>query len=124
MGKLLELLRVHVDDGCVLVFVDTQEACDAMFRDLLKAGLPAQTLHGGMSQDDRDSTISDFKSGATPVLVATSVAARGLAWRRGAPCAPFASTSKPSRRRSSIWPRSPSRAALCSSVSGGIAGAP
>ncbi len=78
MGKLLELLRVHVDDGCVLVFVDTQEACDAMFRDLLKAGLPAQTLHGGMSQDDRDSTISDFKSGATPVLVATSVAARGL----------------------------------------------
>ena len=60
MGKLLELLRVHVDDGCVLVFVDTQEACDAMFRDLLKAGLPAQTLHGGMSKDDRDSTISDF----------------------------------------------------------------
>ena len=71
MGKLLELLRVHVDDGCVLVFVDTQEACDAMFRDLLKAGLPAQTLHGGMSQDDRDSTISDFKS-----------ARRRCSWRR------------------------------------------
>lgn len=37
---------------------------------------PSYTL--SLSQDDRDSTISDFKSGNISLLVATSVAARGL----------------------------------------------
>lgn len=36
------------------------------------------SIHGGKDQIDRDSTISDFKAGVVPVLVATSVAARGL----------------------------------------------
>ena len=54
-------------------FVDTQEACDALFRELLKQNLPCQTLHGGMGQDDRDSTIADFRCGNIAVLVATSV---------------------------------------------------
>lgn len=35
-------------------------------------------LHGGRDQADRDSTIADFKNGAVNILVATSVAARGL----------------------------------------------
>ena len=36
------------------------------------------SIHGGKDQVDRDSTIEDFKAGIFPVLVATSVAARGL----------------------------------------------
>ena len=36
------------------------------------------SLHGGIDQYDRDSTITDFKSGKIQILVATSVAARGL----------------------------------------------
>ena len=78
LGRLCQLLRQHYDDGQLLVFVDTQEACDQLFRDLLKNNLPCATLHGGMGQDDRDSTIADFKSGDMSLLVATSVAARGL----------------------------------------------
>lgn len=35
-------------------------------------------LHGGQDQTDRDFTIQDFKDGAKSILVATSVAARGL----------------------------------------------
>ena len=46
--------------------------------ELLKNNLPCATLHGGMGQDDRDSTIADFKCANTSLLVATSVAARGL----------------------------------------------
>ncbi|KAH8085592.1 helicase [Aureococcus anophagefferens] len=42
------------------------------------AGYPALSLHGGKDQADRDGTISDFKSGVATVLVATSVAGRGL----------------------------------------------
>ena len=36
------------------------------------------SLHGGIDQYDRDSTITNFKSGKIKILVATSVAARGL----------------------------------------------
>ena len=59
---------LHVDDGCVLVFVDTQEACDNLFKELLKQNLPCATLHGGMGQDDRDSTLADFKTGDIGLL--------------------------------------------------------
>ncbi len=37
-----------------------------------------RSLHGGIDQYDRDSIITDFKSGKIRVLVATSVCARGL----------------------------------------------
>ena len=40
------------------------------------------SLHGGLDQYDRDSTISDFKKGNIDLLVATSVCARGLDVRR------------------------------------------
>ena len=39
---------------------------------------PCLCLHGGMDQYDRDNTITDFKNGMRRVLVATSVAGRGL----------------------------------------------
>lgn len=78
LNRLCQILRQFYDEGQMLVFVDTQEACDHLFRELLKQNLPCQTLHGGMGQDDRDSTIADFKVGNTSLLLATSVAARGL----------------------------------------------
>ncbi len=62
----------------ILIFVDRQDAADHLLKDLLKRGYPCLSLHGGKDQADRDSTISDFKLGNIPILVATSVAARGL----------------------------------------------
>ncbi|KAJ8601131.1 hypothetical protein CTAYLR_008833 [Chrysophaeum taylorii] len=76
--RLLQLLGVWFDRGSTLVFVDTQAKCDSIFRDLLKAGYACLSLHGGHAQTDRDSTIADFKNNAATVLVATSVAGRGL----------------------------------------------
>ena len=76
--KLLELLGIYQEKGGVLVFVERQASADNVVRDLMKAGYPCMALHGGMDQYDRDSTISDFKKGNTGLLVATSVAARGL----------------------------------------------
>lgn len=76
--KLLELLGIYYQQGSVLVFVERQEAADALIRDLMKSSYSCMALHGGMDQFDRDSTISDFKNGTVKILVATSVAARGL----------------------------------------------
>ncbi|KAJ3100217.1 pre-mRNA processing RNA-helicase [Phlyctochytrium bullatum] len=79
--RLLEIMGLAMaadQDAKVLIFVERQEAADHLLRDLLRRGYPCQTLHGGKDQADRDSTISDFKSGMVNVVIATSVAARGL----------------------------------------------
>jgi len=78
--RLLQLLGEHVNDNQkVIVFVDTQVRADSVFQQLLSYGYFSLSLHGGKEQEDRDSTISDFKRSDGPnVLVATSVAGRGL----------------------------------------------
>lgn len=67
--KLLELLGHYQDQGSVIVFVDKQENADALLKDLMKASYPCMSLHGGIDQYDRDSTIVDFKSGKVKLLV-------------------------------------------------------
>eukprot|EP00934_Nitzschia_sp_Nitz4_P006459 Nitzschia sp. Nitz4//scaffold4_size323378//89118//93846//NITZ4_000641-RA/size323378-augustus-gene-0.9-mRNA-1//1//CDS//3329553342//6449//frame0 len=78
--RLLQLLGEHVDENKkAVVFVDTQVRADGLFEQLLRNGYVALSLHGGKEQEDRDSTISDFKKKDGPsVLVATGVAGRGL----------------------------------------------
>lgn len=81
--RLLELLGNLYDDDAnedarALIFVDRQESADNLLKDLMRKGYPCMSIHGGKDQIDRDSTIEDFKAGIFPVLVATSVAARGL----------------------------------------------
>lgn len=79
LKRLLELLAEWYDRGDnILLFVDRQEDADELFRDLIKAGYVALTLHGGKDQNDRDHTLADFKNKDNTLMVATSVAARGL----------------------------------------------
>lgn len=66
------------ENAKILIFVDRQESADILFTRLLKNGYPCLSLHGGKDQEDRITTINDFKNGSCNVLVATSVAARGL----------------------------------------------
>ncbi|KAJ7904380.1 P-loop containing nucleoside triphosphate hydrolase protein [Mycena olivaceomarginata] len=80
-NRLLEILgqMYNEDPECrTLVFVDRQEAADNLLRELMRKGYLCMSLHGGKDQVDRDSTIADFKSGVVPIVIATSVAARGL----------------------------------------------
>lgn len=76
--ELLGELYDKDDDARSLIFVDRQEAADTLLRDLMRKGYPCLSIHGGKDQIDRDSAIDDFKNGVVPVLIATSVAARGL----------------------------------------------
>ena len=81
--RLLELLGelyndAENEDDRALIFVDRQESADGLLRDLMRKGYPCQSIHGGKDQIDRDSTIEDFKAGVIPIMIATSVAARGL----------------------------------------------
>ena len=77
--RLLQLLGEWYDGGGgILIFVDTQEHCDNLWVELNKRGYPAAALHGGKDQVDREQTLADFKVGIRTLLVATSVAGRGL----------------------------------------------
>nr|GMD45294.1 DEAD-box ATP-dependent RNA helicase 42 [Ipomoea batatas] len=76
--RLLEILGEWYEKGKILIFVHTQEKCDALFKELLKHGYPCLSLHGAKDQTDRESTIMDFKSNVCNLLIATSIAARGL----------------------------------------------
>ena len=77
--RALELLGEWYERGKIILFVSSQEKCDRVFRDLLRAGYPCLSLHGGKEeQSDRECTVADFKSDVCNILVATSVAARGL----------------------------------------------
>lgn len=62
----------------ILVFTETKRKCDELSGDLNYDGYKAVAVHGDKSQYDRDRALSDFRSGRTPILVATDVAARGL----------------------------------------------
>lgn len=76
--KLLELLGIYQEFGSVIVFVEKQENADELMRQLMRNSYPCLALHGGIDQYDRDSIMNDFKKGEVRLLVATSVAARGL----------------------------------------------
>ncbi|KAF4782027.1 DEAD/DEAH box helicase [Colletotrichum scovillei] len=77
LGLLGELYEKD-EDARTLIFVERQEKADDLLKELMTKGYPCMSIHGGKDQVDRDSTISDFKNGIVPILVATSVAARGL----------------------------------------------
>ena len=53
---------------------DTQEIADKLIHD----GYNAESLHGDLSQQQRDLTMQKFRNHLTQLLVATDVAARGL----------------------------------------------
>ncbi len=53
---------------------ETQEVADHLIRD----GYNAESLHGDLSQQQRDLTMQKFRNHLTQLLVATDVAARGL----------------------------------------------
>ncbi|KAM7189976.1 P-loop containing nucleoside triphosphate hydrolase protein [Naviculisporaceae sp. PSN 640] len=71
-------LYANDDDVRTLIFVERQENADDLLRSLLRRGYGCMSLHGGKDQEDRNSTISDFKKGVCPIVIATSIAARGL----------------------------------------------
>jgi len=79
---LLTLLKSGGHDGGpikqVLVFVNAKIECRRLARQLQKAGVNADAIHGDKTQDERMKALDGFKKGEIEVLVATDVAARGL----------------------------------------------
>ena len=75
---LLERLLRHQGMGRTLVFTRTKYGADKLVRILRRSGVEAGAIHGNKNQSARTRALDGFKSGGTPVLVATDIASRGI----------------------------------------------
>lgn len=79
-NKLLLLIDLLQDKSIAsaLVFTRTKRGADRLVRGLTKANITSQAIHGDKSQNSRQAALHNFKTGATRLLVATDIAARGI----------------------------------------------
>ncbi|MEO6133824.1 MAG: DEAD/DEAH box helicase [Ginsengibacter sp.] len=61
-----------------LVFTRTKYGADKISKELFRAGISADAIHGNKTQNARQKALSNFKEGKIRVLVATDIAARGI----------------------------------------------
>jgi ATP-dependent RNA helicase RhlE len=76
-----ELLSHLIRTGAIdqaLVFTRTKHGANRLAEQLGRDGIAAVAIHGNKSQGQRVRALADFKTGRTPILVATEIAARGL----------------------------------------------
>jgi ATP-dependent RNA helicase RhlE len=78
VDALINLLPKGDAQGLTLVFVRTKRGADRLVKRLRAKGIKAEAMHGDLAQGARERALSRFESGASTVLVATDVAARGL----------------------------------------------
>ncbi|KAL9407553.1 hypothetical protein AB3S75_046155 [Citrus x aurantiifolia] len=75
--RLQQILRAQERGSRVIIFCSTKRLCDQLARSIGR-NFGAIAIHGDKSQGERDWVLNQFRSGKSPILVATDVAARGL----------------------------------------------
>lgn len=79
MEELREIFQLCKQGDRVLIFCETKVATADLANQLSQVEqIYSVAIHGDLAQRDRDWSLSNFKSGRAPILVATDVAARGL----------------------------------------------
>ncbi|CRG94655.1 ATP-dependent RNA helicase DDX5, putative [Plasmodium gallinaceum] len=79
IANLKSLLhKIFKDNDRIIVFVETKKNADFITKALRLDGMPALCIHGDKKQEERRWVLNDFKTGKSPILIATDVASRGL----------------------------------------------
>ncbi|MCJ1269941.1 ATP-dependent RNA helicase dbp2 [Lobaria immixta] len=78
MTKHLERIMDEDPNAKVLLFTGTKRVADDITRFLRQDGWPALSIHGDKQQNERDWVLNEFKTGKSPIMVATDVASRGI----------------------------------------------
>ena len=76
-ATLIEVLRRETIDRA-LIFTRTKHGADKVARNLVRAGIRADAIHGNKSQNQRERALAAFRKGEVRTLVATDIAARGI----------------------------------------------
>ncbi|KAG0262444.1 DEAD-box ATP-dependent RNA helicase [Mortierella polycephala] len=75
---LLEDILMNNEPTRTMIFVETKRAADNLDDYLYNRKFPTCSIHGDRSQRERESSLTAFKAGRSPILIATAVASRGL----------------------------------------------
>ncbi|XP_051114842.1 ATP-dependent RNA helicase-like protein DB10 [Andrographis paniculata] len=75
--RLEQILRSQEPGSKIIIFCSTKKMCDHL-SDNLTRQFGAAAIHGDKCQSEREHILNQFRTGRSPVLVATDVAARGL----------------------------------------------
>ena len=76
--KVDVLAEIAARPARTLLFVRTKHGADRLVKQLGRAGVVAQAIHGNRTQGQRQRALDGFARGESLVLVATDVAARGI----------------------------------------------
>ena len=74
---LIDLLEGQMV-ACGIVFTRTKHGANRLAKQLSKAGIPSDSIHGDKSQTARTRALEAFRNGDVFVLVATDIASRGI----------------------------------------------
>ncbi|MBP6810924.1 MAG: DEAD/DEAH box helicase [Saprospiraceae bacterium] len=74
----LERLISENPESKILVFVRTKVRAERVMKAMERVGIQSITIHGDKEQKDRLTVMTQFRSGAVKVLIATDVSARGI----------------------------------------------
>lgn len=64
--------------GQTIIFVKTRKSAKDLSSELTRDGFTVTCIQGEMEHEDRDRVVREFRSGATKILIATDVLARGF----------------------------------------------
>ncbi len=76
--EVVARLLDYYNPKLTLIFCNTKKMVDELAEDLKGRGYSADGIHGDLSQHQRDRVMEAFRNGATDILIATDVAARGI----------------------------------------------
>ncbi|KAF5092449.1 hypothetical protein D0Z00_004581 [Geotrichum galactomycetum] len=78
--RMIKHLEKAMEDkeSKILIFVGTKRVADEITKYLRQDGWPALAIHGDKQQNERDWVLNEFRTGKSPIMVATDVASRGI----------------------------------------------
>ncbi len=65
-------------DERTLIFASTKKSVSEITSSLRRKGINVAEIHSGRTQDERNEVLLNFRTGQTPVLVATDILSRGI----------------------------------------------
>ena len=76
--KLLKDVTITESPDTCIIFANTRDQVDEIYKELRDQNYTCDKIHGGMEQRDRTTVMEKFRAGQFRYLVATDVAARGI----------------------------------------------
>ena len=73
----------------VLVFVQTKDRAQELFKELLYDSIHVDVIHSDRSQEQRENTVRAFRSGGIWVLICTELMGRGIDFKAGMYIVPY-----------------------------------